>query len=157
MWILFVIHGGQRVRVRISDISHGYGCPETLSADILPVVIPSLVCMLAQLMRGGLDLARARLSASTCQCRRRQQAGPGPAHVPEWSSTLVRRQACAVGRNGSGGTSSRLWQHRLVARASAGWCWWRQAPYSSSLCGATRQRRRRRQLVVSRGFGQTLC
>jgi hypothetical protein len=72
------------------------------------------------MMRGGLDLARARLAASACQRRRRRQAGPRPAHEPGWRSTLVRRQACAVGRNGGGGTSSRLWQRRLVPRASAG-------------------------------------
>jgi|UniRef100_A0A804UK13 hypothetical protein len=57
---------------------------------------------------------------------------------------------------GWSGTSSRLQQCRLVARTSAGWWRW-QAPKYSSLCGTTGQRRRRRQLAVSRGFGQTLC
>jgi hypothetical protein len=131
-----------------------------------------LDCVLAQLMRGGLDLRpqgrerrrhvegwtwRARgWRPPRASCQRRRQAGPGPAHEPGWSSTLVCRQACAVDWNGGGGTSSRLRQRRLVARASVGW-WWRQAPKSSSLCGTTGQRRRRRQLAVSRGFGQTLC
>jgi hypothetical protein len=89
--------------------------------------------------------------------RRRRQASPGLAHEPGWRSALVRRQACAVGRNCGGGTSSRLGQHQLVDRASAGWWWWRQAQNLHHLCGTSGYRRRRRQLAVSRGFGQTLC
>jgi hypothetical protein len=58
--------------------------------------------------------------------RRRRQVGPGPAHVPEWCSALVRRQACAVGLNGGGGTSTHPRQRRLVARASARWWLWRR-------------------------------
>jgi hypothetical protein len=89
--------------------------------------------------------------------RRRRQAGPGLAHEPGWRSALVRRQACAVSRNCGGGTSSRLRKHRLVDRASAGWWWWRPAQNLHHLCGTSGYRRRRRQLAVSRGFGQTLC